>query len=53
MDAGPNVKILTKDQVKYVLPIYEQYASVIVCHKGEGLNSNDPNKVPGKLYIIE
>ncbi len=38
MDAGPNVKILTKkDQVKYVLPIYEQYASVIVCHKGEGV----------------
>lgn len=38
IDAGPNVKILTKKEfVKDVLPIYEAYTSVIVSQKGEGV----------------
>lgn len=38
MDAGANVKIITKqDVVKDVLPYYEKITKVVVCGKGEGI----------------
>ncbi|WP_162164030.1 diphosphomevalonate decarboxylase [Acholeplasma hippikon] len=37
MDAGPNVKILTKKEyIKDVIGSYEKLAKVTVCYKGEG-----------------
>lgn len=37
MDAGPNVKIITKKEyIKEVLPLYEQLTQVTVCYAGEG-----------------
>lgn len=40
MDAGPNVKILTKKKyVSQVLPYYEKVAEILVCYQGGGIES--------------